>query len=119
MAFWKRKAAEQSVAAGADSAAVDDEQAVLIRITELSDRDAGLDVVEDPIIEAIGRAGVGEFDGNEVGPDGATLYMYGPDADALWAAIEPEVRRAPLGAGSHALCRYGGPGAQERRIELG
>ena len=35
-----------------------------------------LDEIEEPLIEAIDEAGVGEFDGNEIGPDGATLYMY-------------------------------------------
>ena len=118
MAFWKRHAKTQSTAEASTPSTPSVEHAVLIRIASLSDPGAGLDLVEDPIIEAIARAGVGEFDGNEIGPDGATLYMYGPDADALWSAVEAAVRRSPLGAGSYVVKRYGPPGARESRVEL-
>jgi hypothetical protein len=94
------------------------DHAVLVHITSLADEDAGLDEVEDPLIEAIELAGVGEFDGNEIGPEGAVLYMYGPDAEALWAAVEPVLRSAGLGVGCYAIKRYGPPGANESRIEL-
>ena len=93
------------------------EHALLVYITSLP-ADAGVDEIEDPLIEAIEAAAVGEFDGNEIGPDGAVLYMYGPDADALFAAVEPILRTAPLGPGSHAVKRYGEPGASESRVEL-
>lgn len=52
-------------------------------------------------------------DGND-----AVLYMYGPDADALWTAIDPVLRQAPLGDGSYAIKRYGPPGATETRVPL-
>lgn len=94
------------------------EHAVLVYITALADPDAGLDEIEDPLIKAIETAGVGEFDGNVMGPEGAVLYMYGPDADALWTTVEPVVRSANLSAGSYAVKRYGEPGATEVRIEL-
>ena len=47
--------------------------------------------LEERLEQAINAAGVGEFDGNEVATDGSdgTLYMYGPDADALFAAVRP------------------------------
>lgn len=119
MAFWRKQAKQDQSSARPSSAAPSVEHAVLISITSLTDPDAGIDVIEDPIIEAIERADVGEFDGNEIGPDGATLYMYGPDADALWVAIESAVRQSPLGPGSHVIRRYGPPGAPESRIDLG
>jgi hypothetical protein len=78
----------------------------------------GLDEIEDRLIEAIDDAGVGEFDGNEIGPEDATLYMYGPDADRLFSAVEAVLRDAALPPGSNVVVRYGGPGAEERRIEL-
>ena len=53
------------------------EHAVLVYITSLP-ADSGLDLVEDPIIEAIDAAEVGEFDGNEIGADGAVLTCTGP-----------------------------------------
>ena len=64
------------------------EHAVLVHLTSLPE-DAGLDLVEDPLMEAIERAAVGEFDGNEIGPDGAVLYMYGPDAEASLLPSNP------------------------------
>lgn len=101
---------------GEDSQMTD--HAVLVHITSLQDDDTGLDEIEDPLIEAIEAAGVGEFDGNDIGADGAVLYMYGPDADRLWDAVETIVRAAGFGSGSYAVKRYGEPGATEVRIEL-
>ena len=95
------------------------EHALLIHITSLLDDDAGLDVIEDALIEAIGDSGVGEFDGNDIGTDGAVLYMYGPDADALSNVVEPVARAARVAPGSYALKRYGEePGARGVRIDL-
>ena len=94
------------------------EQAVIVHLTVETGREIALDEIEDPLIEAIDRAQVGEFDGNEIGPDAATLYMYGPDADRLFAVVEPILRRASLPAGSQAVVRYGGPGSEERRVAL-
>lgn len=94
------------------------EHAVFVHITSLRDEDAGLDEIEDLLIKEIDAAGVGEFDGNEIGRDEAVLFMYGPDADSLWGAVEKTVRNAGLGPGSYALKRYGDRGAQEVRIDL-
>lgn len=42
------------------------------------------------------QAGVGDVDGDEFGNGGVTIYAYGPDADALFSVIEPELRALPL-----------------------
>jgi hypothetical protein len=94
------------------------EHAVLIHLTSPAAGAVALDEIEEPLMEAIDEAGVGEFDGNEIGPDGATLYMYGPDADRLFSAVEPILRNTSFPPGSHAIVRYGGPGAEERRVDL-
>jgi hypothetical protein len=94
------------------------DQAVLVHIAGPMHYGIGLGDLEDALIEAIERADVGEFDGNELGPEDATLFMYGPDADHLFAVIEPVLWRAALPAGSHATVRYGEPGAEQRRIDL-
>ena len=93
------------------------EHAVIVHVAALPD-DIGLDVIEDALIEAIDAAGVGEFDGNVIGPEDAELYMYGPNADALWTVIEPVVRAAQLSNASYAVKRYGEPGSPEERITL-
>ena len=110
MAFWNRNKQPETAAPV--------EQAILIHLPGPLDADTGLDEVELPIIEAVARTGTGEFDGNAIGPDGAVLYVYGPDADALWGAIGSAVRNAPIGPDAYAVKRYGGPGSSETRIDL-
>jgi hypothetical protein len=109
VAFWKKSAQPDQPQVV--------EHAVSIHVSSLAD-DIGLDQIEDPIIDAIARSGSGRFDGNQIGPDGAVLYLYGPDADTLWATIDPAVRRDALGSGSFVVTRYGAPGAAQVRIEL-
>ena len=94
------------------------EHAVIVHISNSTDPSVGLDMIEDPLIDAIEATGVGEFDGNEIGPDGALLFMYGPDADALWRVVEPVLRDGNLGSGSYAVLRYGPPGARESQIDI-
>ena len=94
------------------------DHAVLVCVKQLPDEDMALHEIEDPLIEAIQQAEVGEFDGNGIGPDGAELYMYGPDGEALWAIVEPILRNAALGPGSFAVIRFGEPGARQRLVDL-
>ncbi len=46
-----------------------------------------LATLEYQLIERIHPGGLGEYDGNELGPGVATVYLYGPDAERLFAAI--------------------------------
>ena len=104
-----------------------EEHAVLVRIP-LSDDGFGTEAERSAIqawageLEAaIEESGSGEYDGDEFGDGECTLYLYGPDADALWASVETVVRRGTRATGGHAMKRYGGPGEETRsvRIELG
>lgn len=92
--------------------------AVSIHLGKTTGAGSGLDVLEDSIVEALEGSGVGELDGNAIGPDGAILYLYGPSADALWAAIEGRVLSECLGVGSRVVKRYGPPGSPEATIPL-
>ncbi len=77
--------------------------------------------LSDRLEEAIEAAEAGEFDGDEFGEGQCTLFMYGPDADALFAAIEPTLRGSPLSRGGYAIKRYGDPDdpdAKEVRVDL-
>ncbi|MFH0982940.1 MAG: hypothetical protein V2A79_15570 [Planctomycetota bacterium] len=80
-------------------------------IHELSDR-----------LEAwIKDAGVGEFDGDEFGGGECTLFMYGPDPDALFAAVAPILSDSPHAKGGYVIKRYGAADdthTREVRIEL-
>jgi hypothetical protein len=74
--------------------------------------------IEDRLIEVIDHDGLGEFDGNEFGPAETALYMYGPDADRLFAGIEGTLRGYPLCQGARVVIRYGGPGSNEKEVRL-
>ena len=98
---------------------------------------AHLPLVEDPfgsarerevvanLIDALDRVideqGVGEFDGEEFGGGRCVIYMYGPDADQLFAVVEPILRATPLARGGFAMKRYGeakDTSAAEVRVNL-
>lgn len=77
--------------------------------------------LEDQLEKEIARVGVGEMDGNEIGEGECTLFMYGPNADKLFSAIERSLRTSPLAKGAWAMKRYGpaeDPQAREVRIDL-
>ncbi len=75
--------------------------------------------LQEQMAEAIENAAAGEFDGDEFGEGECVLYMYGPDADRLFAAIEPLLKSCPLAFGGYAVKRYGeasDPDAREVRV---
>ena len=73
--------------------------------------------------QAILAASAGEFDGNEIAADGSdgSLYMYGPDADRLFAVVRPILESAAFLRAARVKLRYGpaGTGAREQVIALG
>jgi hypothetical protein len=110
-----------------DSGMKSPEHAVLVYI-KLSDANMGSEkerndchALEDRMERSIKTKQAGEFDGDEFGEGFCTLFMYGPDADALFNAVESDLRAAPLLAGSYAIKRYGpatDPTARETRVVL-
>jgi hypothetical protein len=70
--------------------------------------------------EAVEDADAGEFDGNEFGAGKVVLYAYGPDANRLFAAMEPQLRAFPARP-ARAVLRFGeadNPAAVEQTIDL-
>jgi hypothetical protein len=67
--------------------------------------------VEEQLEVAINTAGVGEFDGNEIAVDlsDGSLYMYGPDAEALFAVVRPVLASAECLRNAWATLRFGPP----------
>jgi|SRR6185503_867666 len=99
------------------------QQAVLVHLdgTGLPDHiydEYDLATIEDRLIDTLEREGLGEFDGNEVGPGHTTLFMYGPDAERLFDGIEQTLRGYPLCQGARVEIRRGGPGAPQRELRL-
>lgn len=73
--------------------------------------------------QSIAQAGTGEYDGNEVATDGSDgyLYMYGPDADALFSTVRPLLEAVDFMQGARVKLRYGPPedGVKEVEVKLG
>lgn len=78
--------------------------------------------LENELEKAILAAGAGELDGNEVNVDGSDgfLFMYGPNADTLFAVIKPILDKTPCMRGAQANLRFGPPksGAPEKTIVI-
>jgi hypothetical protein len=85
------------------------EQAVIVHFTYGSTDLAPLFELEDRVEAAISAASVGEYDGHEVAIDGSDgyLYMYGPDADKLFAVVRPILEKAAFMRGAEVTKRYG------------
>ena len=105
-------------------AAKSPDQAVIVHVP-LSDGANGtpeefahLTALEEKMEEVIAVAAVGELDGNEFGQGDFTYFMYGSDAEHLFATVEPILRGDLLTKRGHALLRYGPPGSAQRKIEL-
>jgi hypothetical protein len=100
-----------------------DQQAVLVYLDGLTlsketYEKYDLATLEDHLIEAIESQSLGEFDGNEFGPEGTVLYMYAPSAENLFVGIEPILRAYPLCQNARVIIRQGGPDSQQREILL-
>ncbi len=87
------------------------DHAVIVHFDYGSTDLAPLFALEEQLEQAINDAGVGEFDGNEVAVDGSdgSLYMYGPDADRLFATVRPVLERSTAIRNAVATVRYGPP----------
>jgi hypothetical protein len=96
------------------------EHAVLVHFAYGSTELSRLHALEDQIEEVIAAVGVGELDGNEIATDGSggTLYMYGPDADSLFAAVRPVLETADFMRGARVRLRYGPAEDGRREVEV-
>lgn len=97
----------------------EDEEAVLISLDGQGLDDAiyqsyDLSTLEDLLSEQIEPDGIGGVDGHESGPTQTTIYLYGPDAEALFSRVQPVLASYPLCQNSRVAIRRGGPGAAQR-----
>jgi|SRR5579872_6989453 len=65
--------------------------------------------LEDLLRIALSEAAAGEYDGREMPEDGSDgkLYMYGPDAEALYRAISPVLAACPFMHGATVTLHFG------------
>lgn len=96
------------------------EHAVIVRFDYGSTDLEPLFGLEEQLEQAIAEADAGEYDGNEVAVSGSDgiLYMYGPDADALYSVVKPILASATCIRNAVATLRYGPPADDVRRVEM-
>jgi hypothetical protein len=99
------------------------EHAVIVTFAYIGSTDLDpLFALESQLESAISAARAGEYDGNEVAVDGSdgTLYMYGPDADKLFAVVRPVLEACTFMKGAAVKLRYGPPadGVRESTVQL-
>jgi hypothetical protein len=89
--------------------AVAEEQDLLV-VLRLSNRLMGvhserqaIEAFADELEQAITEAGVGEYDGDEIGGGECVLFFCGPDIDALLTVLQPLLKRSPLCRGGHLV----------------
>ena len=87
-----------------------EEQAVIIYFFhyEYEELDE-LFALEDRLNEEISKNSLGRYDGNEIACEGTdgSLYMYGPSAEKLFAAIKPILQETDFMKDATALLRFG------------
>lgn len=91
-------------------------EAVLVRVPLHPDGIRGRDqiiLLAQAVEDAVRHTGVGEYDGWEVRARGASIYAYGPSADALYEVVAKAVHDAQTGLSGVIVRRYGPPGARE------
>jgi hypothetical protein len=64
---------------------------------------------EEKFEAAVEAAEIGEYDGNEMAVDGSggMLFLYGPDADKLFAVVRPQLEAATVLKNVVVTLRYG------------
>ena len=109
----------------------ENEHALIIEIprSSLSEPDnvvADIVSLEEDLTAALN--GLGIVDGHDfglmLGPDagggltGASVYIYGADAEEMFKAVEPVLASNAMGAESTVRLRAGKPGTEERRVKI-
>ena len=81
-------------------------------------RDCDINELADQITAALTAEEAGEIRGSWVGPTETAIYLYGPDAEAAFARIEPVLRAYPLCQNARVVLRHGNPNLKPRTVQL-
>jgi len=86
------------------------EEQDLLVVLRLSNRQMGtaterleLEEFAEQLEAAVTKAGVGEYDGDEVGGGECILFFCGKDVDALQRTLHPLLKKSPLCRGGHLV----------------
>ena len=73
----------------------------------------------EAVVGEIGAAaGDNSFHGFSQGEEETGLFFFGPDADAMFAAVEPVLRRLPIGQNARVVVRHGQPKLSPREVRM-
>ena len=62
----------------------------------------------DAVVAELGSAAGGDsYRGFWQGDEETGLFLFGPDADAMFARVEPVLRRLPIGQNARVVVRHG------------
>lgn len=92
--------------------------AVIVRFDYGLDGLDPLHSLEAELRQVVAEKGVGEYDGHEIAMDDSDgiLFMYGPNAEALFKAVLPTLEATEFMKGATATLRFGPP--EEGVIEI-
>ena len=78
--------------------------------------------LEEKLAEALDEAGAGDYDGHEMDMSGreGEMIMTGPDARALWEAVQPVLEQVRFMRGADAELKFGeGDAAEVEEVTVG
>lgn len=78
--------------------------------------ECSLDELAEHIAAALG--GDGEIRGSWGGPRATSLYLYGPDAEAMFTRLQPVFASYPLCQNARVVIRHGNPALGPRTVRL-
>jgi hypothetical protein len=73
---------------------------------------------EAVVAEIAAAAGDDSYRGFWQGPEETGMFFFGPDADAMFARVEPVLRRLPIGQNARVVLRHGKPSLNPREIRM-
>ena len=77
-----------------------------------------IEALADQLEAAILEAGVGEYDGDEIGGGEGILFFCGPDVDQMIAVLHPLLKRSPMCRGGHFVRMVAGPDGEPMKKRL-
>lgn len=73
----------------------------------------------EAVVQEIGvAAGTNSYHGFWQGPEETGIFFFGRDADAMFARVEPVLRRLPIGQNARVVLRYGAKGHNPREVRM-
>lgn len=95
------------------------DQAIIIHIgTKNLPEGIHPDSLEEEITAILSENDLGEFDGVDQGQGEIDMFIYGPDAEKIYSAIETTLNDSPLCVNARIEIRKGPPGSPQREVVL-